>query len=128
MAKGKDHTPTGSAALNPEQLTKEIEGFLSQRQAAISHSIDQLLLHKKEIDRKAEEDKRAIDDQIEKLNDLYYKATNRYYLSSRKAAPEGAGAGGKRERRSKQALEAEARAIFEFVQSKGKDGVRGGEI
>src|SRR5271156_148915 len=84
MAKTKDHLSGAIPAANPEQLAREIESFLLQKQTSIAQSIDQLLQHKKEIDRKAETDKLVIDAQVEKLNELYYKATNRYYVSSKK--------------------------------------------
>jgi hypothetical protein len=130
MAKNNKHpiTPiTAKPVANPEQLTRDIESYLADKQTAIAESIDQLLRHKKEIDRKAEESKRLVDEQADKLNELYHKATGRYYLSSGNAGSNGANGvhGG---RRSIDELQADAKAIFEFVQTKGKEGVSGAEI
>jgi hypothetical protein len=125
MAKGKEQSST--PVQNPERLTKEIEAFLSEKQISIAGSIDQLLKHKKEIDRKADEDKRTIDQQVDKLNELYHKATNRYYLSSPKPTPVNGKAEG-RQRRSREELEADALAIVQFVEAKGNDGATGAQI
>jgi hypothetical protein len=128
MAKTKDHLSGATTpAANPEQLAREIESFLLQKQTSIAQSIDQLLQHKKDIDRKAEMDKLGIDGQVEKLNDLYFKATNRYYVSSKKNQ-DGAPVEARSGRRSRKELETDAAAIVEFVQSKGTEGVGGGEI
>jgi hypothetical protein len=127
MAKTKEHPAAATPAANPEQLAREIESFLLQKQTSIAQSIDQLLQHKKEIDRKAETDKLVLDAQVEKLNELYYKATNRYYVSSKKGQ-DGATGEPRSGRRSRKELEADAAAIVEFVQSKGKEGTGGGEI
>jgi len=126
MAKTKDHLTGAMPAANPEQLAREIESFLLQKQTSIAQSIDQLLQHKKEIDRKAETDKLVLDAQVEKLNELYFKATNRYYVSSKKH--DGVASEPRSGRRSRKELETDAAAIVEFVQSKGKDGTGGGEI
>ena len=127
MAKIKDQLTGATPAANPEQLAREIESFLLQKQTSIAQSIDQLLQHKKEIDRKAETDKLVIDSQVEKLNELYFKATNRYYVSSKKGN-DGTPTDVRSGRRSRKELEADAAAIIEFVQAKGKDGIGGGEI
>ena len=129
MAKNKQPVMplTPKPVANPEELTRDIEDFLADKQTAIAESIDELLRHKKEVDRRAAEAKRLVDVQADKLNELYYKATGRYYLSSGSNPGNGAnGAGGSR--RSKQELQAEAKAIVEFLQSKGADGVSGAEI
>jgi hypothetical protein len=122
MAKMKDHT---APAVSPDQVAKEIENFLSGKETLIAQSIDQLFRSKKEIDRKVEEEKHNIDVKIEKLNELYHKATNRYYVSTKKV--DGSATTG-RQRRSKDELRTDALAIFELIQSKGKEGASGGEI
>ena len=83
--------------------------------------------HKKEIDRKAEEDKQVDRRPGRKAQRADDKATNRYYLPSKRADNNGASdsRGG---RRSAGELETDAKAIVDFVQSKGKEGVRGSEI
>src|SRR5437868_7105548 len=96
-----------AAAVNVDSIFKEVEAL----GARLTGGIDSLLKEKSEAKTAYEAKAEAIDEQVERLNELYHSATGRYYVAGRKAKSSGSGGGGKRRTRAE--LEQDAAGVAE---------------
>ena len=110
-----------TTSVKPDELLRQADALGAQA----AEAIDQLLAQRRAVLESAQTRVAQLEAQIERLNELYKTANNRYYIPplSEEKAPETSGA-----RRTKPELEQMAKAIVEFVQSKGEAGVSGREI
>ncbi len=118
----KQGNQTSGKPVDVEGLFREAEG-LGHRAAS---GIDELLKNKAEIMRAAEDRAGMIDEQIDRLNELYRTATGKNYINPSKGKDGGKGEG--KGRRSADQLKQQATELAEFIKSKGKDGATAAEV
>lgn len=115
-----------SKEVNPDVLFKQLGELALQAGTAI----EALAMKKKEILQAAMVEIQAIEKQMIQLNPLYRQTSGVDHPAVKGLLSEGEShgkTGGKRERRSREQLEADAKAIVELI-SKTKNGARGADI
>ena len=118
---------TKKTAPDPATLQQEIARFMSGKAADIAAAIDTLQEEEAEIQRKADERKAMIREQIETLSELHRQATGKPYLPGpRGRGRQSSGSNGTRVRRGQSELEADAKRILDFV--KKNPGSKAGDI
>lgn len=116
---------SAAAAVNVESLFKKVEALGSE----VSGGIDALLREKAEARAAFEVKAESIDEQVDRLNELYHSATGRYYVSSKKDKDKGGeSSSGKIVRRNEDQLRADAEELANAIKGAGKDGAKGGAL
>jgi hypothetical protein len=118
---------SAAAAVNVENLFKKVEALGSE----VSGGIDALLREKAEAKAAYEKKADAIDEQVDRLNELYHSATGRYYVSSKRKVGDGVDngkTGEGRKRRGEDDLKADAEKLADAIKAAGKDGATGSAL
>lgn len=112
-------------SVNVESLFKKVESFGTE----IAQGVDALLREKAEAKASYDSKAEAIDEQVDRLNELYHSATGRYYVSSKKDKAKGGSEGGeKRTRRTEEDLKRDAEELANAIKGAGKDGAKGADL
>lgn len=113
-------------AATPDSILAEMSALGEKA----GEAIDQLLSQRKAVLDAAQARVSELDEQIQRLNELYKTAHGRYYVPVPSASSDAAepAAAGPRTRRTKDELQKTAAAIVEFIAAKGRDGASGAEI